>query len=611
MKTVVAEAILAAYPQKKLTRAMAHSIVVAWAKANGWPMDRWGNFHPREGIRMKFTAQRVQRQEKRDGWRNLSSTPLIDSANKLVKLAAEALGDADALAKIEKRRTSRSAARDKRAAGAQEDQRKRAVEDMAAKVISAEDPEGFVRMYDTDRPTSEFKLRYMNLTQQIGALQKMGRTPVDGDFFRTQHPPLAPVLIETKASWVEEIDGVPYTVSMQNGDRHRAVIEIGHLGGGNRVSPITKAAIIDFEERVGDSYASGYLQYRPGREPIGVLFYIQSLTSRSGAGSRVLDLWCNLMDAFGVDVWLAQAVGEEGLAFLEAKIAQGRLQKLGASRRDMTLRCAGGYRGRQQRLPFIKNPGDVLAFPERPDRVQVGERSYALSDVGVPMILGDDDVSDADDEAGPRGASAWEPLVPLWRYIWVHEPRSDRLEMYRHSDGEWKVLGSPRDYPETFEKLRKSGQLNVVTPEELEAFEREMRRRGDDVLASLQQSWEEGQSDEQRRVGQLVEQFYREHVEAELERAWAEIAAGVYPFDFEFNERIAEHASREDQARMHALYKTVERLGFSSGEDSALARYVLSAFGRSDWEEMEDIQSLDWAQRDFMDAHLYPKAKNR
>lgn len=615
MRPEVARAVLEAYPHKKLTGAIAREIVTAWADASGWHRDRWGNWHPREGLRIKLTKQRVQRQKKRVGgrWSNVRSTPMIEAAQNIVKKAATALGDEEVLGRIEGARSKRKAAQRKRQEVATAEERKKAVEDMAAKVISMERPMGFVTMYETDKPSEDFARRYMELTGQIDRLQKAGRMPTDQDFFRTMQPPIAPVLIDSKASWVEEVDGVPYTVTLRHGDRDRAVVEIGSIGSmglTNRVDPITKMAVVDFEAREGDSYISGYIKRRPDDVPVALLFFIQSQTKQRGGGSRALDLWCNLMDSFGVDAWVAEAVGEEGVAFLDKKVAQGRLESLGQQGSNIVMRCTGGYRGRQQPLPYVKNPADVFSFPERPERVTIGERTFALSDVGVPMNVLDAGI-DLDIELPDEPARVIDMGGERFRYIWVHEPESDRLEMYRYSDGEWKVLSNSREFPGTFRKLRETGQLNTVTPQELQAFETEMRRRSDAALASLQSWWEEAKGDEQRKVDDLVAAFFEERVRPVVERGFAEIEQGVYPFDFEFNERVADFVPREEQARMHVLRKAMEREDFSYGEDSALEKYVLQGLGHRSWEDLEDQQSIQWAFHDFLDQVAYPLAKRR
>lgn len=247
------------------------------------------------------------------------------------------------------------------------------------------------------------------------------------------------------------------------------------------------------------------------------------------------------------------------------------------------------------------NPADILQFPDRPGRVQLGGRSYAVSDVGVPIRLGPGDELPEQPEGGARVIDAGgNPF----RYVWVYQPESERLEMYRLSDGEWKVIASPTDFPRTFNRLQRSGQLNVVTPEEMEDFEAEMRRRYEETMQSLKQAIELDKTEEDRKVEQLVSAFFEQKVLPELERRWAEIDQGVMPFDFEYNERFSK--PKEQQAKMHALHATMESVGFSDREDSPLEVYVIEGLGYSSYEDFEDLQALQWALRDFMHERVYP-----
>jgi len=612
----VARSILEIYPGKKLTNATAREVVLVWAASSGWREDRWGNFHPREGLRVKLTKQRVQRQKKRDDgtWSNATSTPLIEAAQNLVQKAAEVLGNEEVLGKVSGAKEARRGAQQARASKAETEARKRQVEAMAAKVISMEDPVGFLTLYETDKAPAVFQRRYTELTGQIDRLQALGRMPTDQDFFRTTHPPLAPVLIQSMASWVEEVDGVPYTVSLRHADRDRAIIEIGSIGSmglTNRIDPITKAAVIDFERREGDSYISGYIHRRAGQAPAALLFFIQSQEKRRGGGGRALDLWCHLMDSFGVDAWLAEAVGSDGEAFLGRKVASGRLENLGRRGANFVMRCTGGYRGRQ--LSLTPNTADVLSFPERPPRVEIAGRSYALSKVGVPMFWEEPSPFSVQvfdlDELDDQGARVIDAGGNPWRYVWIYEPTGNRLEMYRYSDGDWKVAGSAQDYAQVFRELERSGQLNRVSPQEQVEFEQAMRERYEGTLGALKEAWEAEKSPQQQQVEDLIARFYVEEVQPEVERAWAAIDRGVYPFDFGFNERIAEYEPREDQARMHVLHTTMRRLGFTDEEGSALERYVLGQMGLEDISQLEDMQSIQWGLSDILYDHVFPTVK--
>jgi len=842
----VAQDILRVYSGKKLSVADARRVVVAWASQ--WPRDRWGNFKPSDDRRIKLTTRQVRREAKRQGggWQALRSTPLVEAALNLVKKAGETVGDQRVVSKVEGRRATRSKTATKRAEKAKEEALHKEVMDMVAKVASSEMPVDFAELHDKGVASPEFQTRYNELVHRIQALRRLGKPPRDQDMFSTFRPPLAPVLMDVSAEWVEEMRGVPYTVTVRNGGRDVAVIEIGtssaEMSLGTRVDPITRgvSSALDYD-RKGDAYISGRI-HRAADGPYGALYFIISREKQKGAGSRVLDLWCNLMDGYGAKAWVAEAVGEEGMAFLDAKVRSGRVEKVGGKGANIVMRCLGGSEGKQPRLrgvplqpnededlddvrekrrlgqydwatdkayqqwaeearrdhrpapqlppagepnplhwlwsrygrggsmrsyyargyatsayawavpspeaiekiaawsPILEvgagrgywakllaeagadviatdpwapedtfypveklldteavrkhgsgrtllmvwppydmsvafdalrafeevggrrlvyvgegsggctaddafheavglgsagwrnkegppednrgweqtdgdwdlpqwdgihdsvyylqrtaladNPGDIIGFPSRPERVTVGGRSYALSDVGVPVLTEapGEEVS-ADD--GPRIIdTGGNPF----RYIWIYEPRSNQLEMYRFSDGDWKVGGNRADFPQTFDRLRASGQLNQVSPAELREFEAEMRKRNAETIERLQEAWEGDRSDEQRAVDALVRRYFDERVLPAIERGLRQIDQGVMPFDFRYNERIPK--DRQEQAKAHVVGSELGRAGFHQPYGTELERFVLRELGKQSLDDLEDAQALQWATVD-------------
>jgi hypothetical protein len=234
------------------------------------------------------------------------------------------------------------------------------------------------------------------------------------------------------------------------------------------------------------------------------------------------------------------------------------------------------------------NPGDVVSMPEPPPRVTVGSRSYAMSDVG---LLGPTRQSF---EGGARVIHGGGNLL---RYIWVLEPESGRLEMYRYSDGDWKVLASVGEYPQTVEKLRRSRQLNVVSPEEMEEFEAAMRQRQEETVAALKKSWDENKTDEQRRVDQLVKSYWAEEVQPLVDHYWGSIDMGAYPMGFEYDEDFERRTGKtqQQQAKMYALSLAIKQAGFTD-YDSPLESYVTARIG-----ETEDPQAIHWSITEVLD----------
>lgn len=903
----VARAVLDAYPGRKMSVRDARRVIRAWASQ--WPEDRWGNFKPTDTRRIKLTKRQVRREEKRGGtWRVIRSTPMVEAALNLVQKAAEELGEEKAVAKVERAKATRTKATRKREERTRAERLHKEVMDMVAKVASAEMPVEFVRVHDEGGASEEFQTRFNELVKRIQTLRRLGNPPRDQEMFSTFSPPVAPLVMDVSAEWVEEMRGEPYTVTIRHAKDNVAVIEIGATAGiGTRVDPMSRwvsESLMGFD-RQGDAYISGRL-HRSEDGPYAALYFIASKEKQRGAGGRVLDLWCNLMDSYGVKAWVAEAVGDEGVAFLDAKVRAGRLEKIGGRGSDIVMRCLGGPEGRQPPLPGLSlkpnpeegryrwavdeslrqwrqeaarafqpepalppasepnplywlwkkygsgeerrayfmestmarhyataayawavpteeivrdiaawgpileigagkgywakmiadaggdiiatdpytpddtetfypveslsdvdavrkygtgrtllmvwppydmpvafnalrefesvrgtrviyvgegsggctgddnfheaiglggffydedaprvknigwssrryeadlprwygiyddvfyferpvpvvhnpddidseqlavgtkhemehtddpdiarqiaidhlrempdyytrlekmerrykagmppNPADVIGFPDRPRRITIGSRTYAVSDVGVPIVsefaLGEE----------AEGARVIEGGGERFRYIWVYEPNSDRLEMYRHSDGEWKVLGKPSDYPQTMDMLVKRGHLNEVSPEEMVEFEVEMRRRNDETLQHLKEWAEEIASDEQRQVDTLVRRYFDERVVPDVQRRFADIDRGVVPFGFKYEERIPK--TREHQAKAHAVAKILGREGFHSPYGSPLEGFVLAELGKSSIDDLDDPQAIQWAASDVAyDAYdkLLPK----
>jgi hypothetical protein len=359
MREEVARAVLKARPAK-LDLSGARSVLTAWAEASGWEQDRWGNYHPGPGRRVKFTARVMQRQNKIEGeWRNVSSTPLISAATNVLHKAAEAVGDEGAVASMaaakERRVTSR-----KKAQGRAADKAARAnAEAIAAKLISVEMPVEFAALHDTGHATREFQARFSDIVRSVQGLRAISKEPTDQDLFRSTHPPLAPLLVSgIQAEWVEDVRGVPYTVTVRHSRKNEAIIEIGTTaaGGmlGHRIDPVTMSvSSLMSVGREGDGYLSGRI-VRGERGPHGALFMISAQQRQQGSGGRILDLWCNLMEAYGARFWVAEAVGKEGEAFFQAKIRAGRLEEIERRGSNIIMRCLGGPEARQQQLPGVR-----------------------------------------------------------------------------------------------------------------------------------------------------------------------------------------------------------------------------------------------------------------
>lgn len=268
-----------------------------------------------------------------------------------------------------------------------------------------------------------------------------------------------------------------------------------------------------------------------------------------------------------------------------------------AKRADPTLKLS-----KRRKPKPKKNPADIHAFPERPPRIEIGDRSYALSDDDGGLIAGalgaivEGLAAEAPEEEIPRigrregGGIIEGPRGRVWRWLWVYEPESGDVGMWRLSDGEEKIYDKASRRRPTLQQLDHKGQLNTVTPDELHEVEAFMRERGRETMASLEATIEAGKTDEERQVDQLVQQYFDERVAPEVKRRLAEVERGVIPFGFRPFERS--EMSEERQLKGYVWGQLIkERFGLADVE-AYVGQFV-------DLDQM-DIQAVYWALNDVM-----------
>jgi len=343
----VANAILAAWDRKKITGKNARRVIQAWLRAKGYREDHYGNFLMPSGERYHFSKQRLQRQKKYGGgrWSNVRTTSLIEAATNLLIKSARATDDATVLERLEGARTKRGEQKAKQAKQRELERAHEEVRRIALNMVAAEMPLEFAEWHASGRPPPDIKRAFDMHMEQLEALRRFGGTlPSVEDLFNIQEPPFAPLLVDVgPVEWDQPHEGIEYTITVEKarGKDNTAIIEIGATGGmGQRIDPITGSTRMDAHgiERQGDAYASGYIM-RTDEGALGVLYFIIAKEKQRGAGSRVLDLWCELMQAYGSADWHARAVGDEGQAFLDKKVASGRLEYLGKYGPDERYRC--------------------------------------------------------------------------------------------------------------------------------------------------------------------------------------------------------------------------------------------------------------------------------
>jgi len=121
------------------------------------------------------------------------------------------------------------------------------------------------------------------------------------------------------------------------------------------IDPLTRRMYVPGYEPIGDAQATGRVVWDDKAKRFdGVLFMVTSLSKQKGAGSRVIELWCRMMQGYGIDAWIAEAVGDEGMAFITALERKGKLSILGGDRNNLIVGCLGPTLERRRLRPRVR-----------------------------------------------------------------------------------------------------------------------------------------------------------------------------------------------------------------------------------------------------------------
>ena len=335
---------------RKLDASQARVVLSQWLQSSGYELDRWGNYRTPDGHRYHLATKVLQYQAKiGDRWGTIKSWSLIDAAGNTIRNAAKALGrEAEFerfMAQLGQRKAQSQKAAHRRATQAQQNE----ALDVALKITTYENWPTAYRAWvqgDSDaeaRMSSLFQGEAFALRDRLiaGGFDPKGED--DARWTDLAHPPLLPLVRAIDQTWVQNIEGVDYTVSV----RHHAVgsveIQIGKSAEvfGLSVDPYSLAARADMKsmKAEGDAYAAAKLRVHPKGVLLATLFMVTAQTKRTGAGRRILRLWCELMRGYQIPAWIAEAVGEEGQGFLRALHEKGEIEILKASGSDMLVQC--------------------------------------------------------------------------------------------------------------------------------------------------------------------------------------------------------------------------------------------------------------------------------
>jgi hypothetical protein len=352
MDPQVAQAVLdqASRVGAKIGTAEGSLVIRAWFKARGISPDPYGNYKLKNDERFHLSKQMLQKQLKhsRGDWGNIASTPIIDAAQNLIIAAAQALGREDILERAQATKTKRKQAVDVRAQRAAEERVRKQAFVLANKRLAKEYPakmmQALMRQASEETVTELANLRSQWTEEAFERLKAGQQPPDDSTFASADQPPVLPIFApDHQYVWDETVDGVEYTVFVERSDAggNTALVVIGHMGSmGMFIHPIQHG--IDFAhlpaDAKGDGQLSGTVQFKNGKM-FGHVFSVGANEKRRGAGSRIMALWCRLMKGYGATMWLAEAIGDEGEAFIKAMVAKGKVRVLGVRDHNAVLEC--------------------------------------------------------------------------------------------------------------------------------------------------------------------------------------------------------------------------------------------------------------------------------
>jgi len=202
-------------------------------------------------------------------------------------------------------------------------------------------------------------------------------------------------------AWTDRGLKRPVRVWHPEGEGEALGVEIGSMPVDPFGMRVTKASMIRSlvgEGKPNDGLVGTLRVTRDNGLWGGYLFMIVTSPKRSGAGTRYLRAWCHLLQAYGTEaVWVAQAVGPEGEAWLQELDRRGEIEITSRSGSHLVVQCVGALDepGQQRLFPPAprKNPDDSLRRAER-EASKGDPRAAVQLDVeryrhGQPSVLGD------------------------------------------------------------------------------------------------------------------------------------------------------------------------------------------------------------------------------
>lgn len=248
--------------------------------------------------------------------------------------------------------------------------------------------------------------------------------------------------------------------------------------------------------------------------------------------------------------------------------------------------------------------GDVVPFSggkiKNPHFIKIKGVKYHLSDDGGPLGSPEDHAEWAGDARVIIG-----PGSGKFKYLWVLDTDREIVAMWRAHDGNEKTRQRASSMSAKLVRLDKRSQLNRVDHATFLIIERAMEHEARENEAALKKYISDNESDMQKLVNQLTQQYFDEEVLPDIENALAAVEGGAIPFGFKpyAPDNLERQKKTSVMSRIMAKKFTVplvEKYLATKGID-------LEAPG-------VDIQAAEWAVNDVMyasyDKYLPERERN-
>lgn len=357
--------IRAAGKKKRFSGAEAERILRAYYRGLGYTEDRYGAMVSPDGqerIKFKVRAYEVCRGG-RGRWQKFRSDSMVQAATRMVAEARQRVEGGGHLEELAVREVKKKRAVRKRRS-------KKKTEELALRMavvqasIQLTSEERREILLDEGGAYNAYEREVYALAAQLDVPD--GATEESIDSVLSIHAPPVPlkerllysrskVKVPRNHIWQDRGLGMPIRVA--RAFKGNLEVEIGHVPVDPFRGDVSKEgmarALFGDGEKSGISGSirsiKGSVQYLL----VGMLYMIIAQEQRKGLGTRLVRSWCHLMRAYGTEpIWVAQAVGQEGEAWLRELDRRGEVQITSVRGRDFFVDCELALEDPRQRVMF-------------------------------------------------------------------------------------------------------------------------------------------------------------------------------------------------------------------------------------------------------------------